>query len=409
MGDPRRRRYRLGTGFLAAISAAALAAACTAPSNNSGGGGAPSASSDVPDKPSSPVTLNITDVAGNLQLTQPILDDFVSKHKDIISKINTTTAKAPDLPGKLDAEEKGGALSTDLVLTGTDFLGQGIAKDLLTDLSPYLSRIPGMKNYDTVPAKMQEQAQNKGVELVWYPSGPLLEFDPAKVPTPPTTAEELLAWCQKNPGKFQYAQPANSGPGRTLLMGLPYILGDSDPKNPTSGWDKTWAFLGEIGKCSAKYETGTTNTMKALANGSVWMIASTTGWDINARAIKTVPNTTKITTMKGFHWVSDAQFAVVPKGVSKDKLSAILQLIQFALTPEQQAKTFDGAYFYPGPSIKGVTIDQAPQKSQDVIKQFGRPEYDDLIKNNPVETSLPPQLQVTAFSLWNDKIGSQKK
>ncbi len=408
MGDPRRRRYRIGTGLLAALSAAALAAACTAPSNN-GGGGAPSASSDVPDKPASPVTLNIVDVAGNAQLTQGMFDNFVKDHPDIISKVNIQTAKAPDLPGKLEAQEKGGSLAIDLVLTGTDALGSGIAKDLYADLSPYKSRLSNMSNYDTTPAKMQEQAQNKGVELVYYPSGPLLEYDPAKVTTPPTSSEELLKWCQEHPGKFQYAQPANSGPGRTLLMGLPYILGDSDPKNPTTGWDKTWTFLTEIGKCSAKYETGTTNTMKNLASGSVWMIASTTGWDINARAIKTVPNTAKITTMKGFHWVADAQFAAVPKGVSKDKLSAILNLLQYMLTPQQQAIAFDSGYFYPGPAIKGVTIDMAPQKSQDIVKQFGRPEYDDLIKSTPTETSLPPTDQVTAFQLWDQKIGSTKK
>jgi putative spermidine/putrescine transport system substrate-binding protein len=26
-----------------------------------------------------------------------------------------------------------------------------------------------------------------------------------------------------------------------FLMGLPYILGDKDPKDPEKGWDKTWA------------------------------------------------------------------------------------------------------------------------------------------------------------------------
>ncbi len=404
MGVPTRR---LGGSLLAAATAVFLAA-CTAPTTGTGSGAA-SASGDVPDKPASPVTLNITDVAGNQQLTQGIFDNFVKDHPDIVSKVDIQSAKAPDLPGKLQSQEQGGALTIDMVLTGTDALGTGIAKDLYTDLAPYLGRLSNMRNYDTVPAKMQEQAQNKGVEIVWYPSGPLLEYDPAKVTTPPTTAEDLLAWCKANPGKFQYAQPANSGPGRTLLMGLPYVLGDPDPKNPTSGWQKTWDYLAQLGQCSAKYETGTTNTMKNLANGSVWMIASTTGWDINARAIKTVPNTARITTLKGFHWVSDAQFVTVPKGVSKDKLAAILQLVQYMLDPKQQAITFDSGYFYPGPAIKGVTIDMAPQKSQDVVRQFGRPEYDDLIKNNPVEVSLPPQDQVTAFQLWDQKIGSTKK
>ena len=213
MGDPRSRRYRLGTGLLAALSAAALVAACTAPNSGGGAGASASSSSDVPDKPAAPVTLNVIDVAGNLQLTQPMFDDFVKQHPDIISKVNTSTAKAPDLPGKLQAQEQGGSLAIDLVLTGTDALGSGIAGGLYQDLTPYLSRISNMQNYDTVPAKMQQQAKNQGVELVWYPSGPLLEYDPAKVTNPPTTADELLAWCKANPGKFLYAQPANSGPG----------------------------------------------------------------------------------------------------------------------------------------------------------------------------------------------------
>ena len=51
----------------------------------------------------------------------------------------------------------------------------------------------------------------------------------------------------------------------------------------------------------------------------------------------------------------------------------------------------------------------APQASQDVITKFGRPEYADLIANNPQETSLPADAQVTAFGLWDSKIGATKK
>ena len=50
----------------------------------------------------------------------------------------------------------------------------------------------------------------------------------------------------------------------------------------------------------------------------------------------------------------------------------------------------------------------APQSSQDVIKKFGRPEYDSLIANNPVETSLPSSAQVAAFDKWDRLIGSKK-
>ena len=82
---------------------------------------------------------------------------------------------------------------------------------------------------------MQELAQNQGIEVVFMPAGPLLEYNPAKVKQVPTTPQELLAWCKANPNRFIYARPANSGPGRTFIMGLPYILGDKDPEGSGQG------------------------------------------------------------------------------------------------------------------------------------------------------------------------------
>jgi putative spermidine/putrescine transport system substrate-binding protein len=148
--------------------------------------------------------------------------------------------------------------------------------------------------------------------------------------------------------------------------------------------------------------------MKNLANGTVNMVATTTGWDINPRVLGTVPAHMETTTLEGFHWVTDAHYAVVPRGVSEDVLSANLALIEWMLQPEQQAKAYDKGYFYPGPAVKDVTLDMAPQESQDAIEKFGRPEYDDLIADNPQETSLPAEQQVAAFQRWDREIGSGK-
>ena len=87
-------------------------------------------------------------------------------------------------------------------------------------------------------------------------------------------AEELLAYAKANPGAVQYARPSNSGPGRTFLMGLPYLLGDSDPKDPVAGWDKTWAYLKDLNQYITLYPSGTGETMKNLANGSAKIIVS---------------------------------------------------------------------------------------------------------------------------------------
>jgi putative spermidine/putrescine transport system substrate-binding protein len=414
---PGRPRNPLRTGYLTGslrpiiglVALALVATACGAP-GGTGGSSTSFKPADVPAKPEKAVTLNVLDVAGNLQLTQGMIDEFVSRHGDVVSRVNYSKATAPELAGKIQAQQNANRVDIDLVLTGTDGLSAGIAKNLWLPLLPdYASRFPNLtENYLEPAAKMQELAQGQGVELTYYPSGPLLEYDPAKVPNPPTSTDELLAWAKAHPGRFMYARPANSGPGRTLLMGLPYILGDSDPKDPTNGWDKTWAYLKELGKYVPTYPTKTSETMKNLANGTVDMIATTTGWDINPRALGQVPADMKITTLKGFHFVTDAHYGVVPKGVSSDKLSAVLNLMQWMLTPEQQAKAFDAGYFYPGPAVKGVTLSMAPAKSQQLIQQFGRPEYDKLIAETPKETSLPAEQQVAAFNIWDRDVGSGK-
>ena len=48
-----------------------------------------------------------------------------------------------------------------------------------------------------------------------------------------------------------------------------------------------------------------------------------------------------------------------------------------------QAYTYDKGYFYPGPAVKDVPLSMAPKESQDVIKEFGRPEYDGWLKEFP--------------------------
>jgi putative spermidine/putrescine transport system substrate-binding protein len=383
-----------------------LAAACGAPDS---GGSSTQTGGAVPDKPAKAVSLNILDVAGNLQLTQGMIDEFVEKNADVVTKVTYSKAPAPELVGKIKAQQGADRVDIDLVLTGVDGLAAGIDQGLWVDLLPaYAQRLPGMADYLPGAAAMQKLAGNSGVTVTYYPSGPLIEYLPKNVPNPPTTVQALLDYAKANPGAVQYARPSNSGPGRTFLMGLPYLLGDTDPKDPVGGWDKTWAYLKELDRYVTIYPSGTGETMKNLANGSAKIIASTTGWDINPRVLGTVPKEAKIGTLQGFHWVTDAHYAVVPKGVSTDKQSAVLALLKWMLTAEQQAKAYDKGYFYPGPAIKDVPLSMAPEESRKAIEEFGRPEYESLIAGNPLEVPLEAKALVEAFSRWDREIGGGK-
>ena len=361
--------------------------------------------------PTSPVTLSVVDVAGNLALTQKAIENYRKAKPELVSRITFTKAPAPELPGKIKAQQAANRVDIDLVLTGNDALAAGVEQGLWQRLLPdHAGALPKLDEiYLEGAAKMQALASGQGVVVTYYPSGPLLEYIPDKVKTPPTTAEELLAYTKQNKGRFIYARPANSGPGRTFIMGLPYILGDSDPKDPVKGWSKTWAYLRELGENIDYYPAGTGALMKELGEGSRDMTVTTTGWDINPRVLGVVPKEAKVAALKGFHWVTDAHYMCIPKGIGDAKLAVLLDLMSFLLTKEQQAYTYDEGYFYPGPAVKGVTLDMAPPESQKAIKEFGRPEYDKLIAENPIETPLDPDKMVVAFRMWDEQVGGAKR
>ncbi|WP_152047550.1 ABC transporter substrate-binding protein [Aureimonas psammosilenae] len=360
-------------------------------------------------KPASPVTITVADVAGNLALTQAAMERYTAARPEMASRIAFTKAPAPELPGKLRAQQAAGRVDIDLVLTGTDALSAGLDQGIWTDLSPYKADLPNLESiYIPQAFKMQAMAKEHGVVVSYYPSGPLIEYMPDRVPTPPKTAEELLAWTKANKNKFVYARPANSGPGRTFLMGLPYLLKDSDPRDPEKGWDKTWAYLEELGQNIEYYASGTTQTMREFGEGTRDIVITTTGWDINPRVLGTVPAEAEVGTLAGFHWVTDAHYMVVPKGVSEEKLAVLLDLMNFMLTPESQAYAYDQGYFYPGPAVKDVPLSMAPEESRAAIEEFGRPQYEEWIANNPLETPLAADKLVAAFRIWDERIGAKK-
>jgi len=403
-------RVRRSSYIASAFAVVALVVTgCAAPSSGKAAQPAAAAGSTIPAKPSAPVSLHILDVAGNQKLTQPMIDDFSKKHPDIISSVTWESGGAPDLVGNIKPQVESGKLSVDLVMTGTDGLSAGIGQNLWVPIvKSYGDRLSNQKNYLEPAAKMQDLAQGFGVATVYYPSGPLIQYNPAVVKSVPKTAEALLAWAKANPGKFGYARPANSGPGRTFLMGLPYMLGDLDPKDPVKGWDKTWAYLKDLGSTITNYPTGTGQVITNMADGTWALIPTTTGWDINPRALSKEPATMQAAPFEKFTWVTDAQYAAVPKGQSADKLSAILLLLQDMLTPAQNAKAYDSGYFYPGPAISGATLDKAPKASQEVIAKYGRTWYDPLIAKMPKATPLTPDQMVKAFDIWDRTIGSGK-
>ncbi len=357
-----------------------------------------------------PVKLSIIDVAGNLQLSKPAIDAWKAANPKLVSDIEFIKATAPELPSKIKAQQAAGNVDTTLVFTGYDGMASGVEMKIWEKLLPaYNSYFPKLlTNYLPGAKQAYDLFEGYGITYTYCPGGPMFTYNPDKVKKVPTTPEELLAWAKANPGKFLYARPANSGPGRAFLQGLPYILGDKDPKDPKT-WDKTWKFLKELDQYIDYYPTGTGIVFKEMGEGTRWMVASHLGWDMNQRILGTIPATSKAFFLKNTTWVTDAHFMAIPKGLDEPRKKATLELMKYLMQPKNQAITYDSGYFYPGPAIKGVTIKMAPKDSQDKVTAAMRPEYDKAVKEFPSTTQLDSKPMVEAFDMWDKLIGSKTK
>ncbi|MGI4946452.1 MAG: extracellular solute-binding protein [Janthinobacterium lividum] len=357
-----------------------------------------------------PVDLSIVDVAGNLQLTRTSIERFRTANPGLVSRISFSQAPSPELPGKLKAQQAAGRVDIDLVLTGPGALSDGVTQGLWEEVLPkHAAAMPKLDTLFTPGARMMQEnfGRGQGIAVAYSPSGPLFEYAPARVKDVPTNAAELLVWVRAHPNRFTYARPYNSGPGWTWLQGLPYILGDADPRDPVKGWDKSWAYLQALGEHIDYYPSGTTAMMKELAEETRDVVVSTCGWDINPRVLSVVPQDTEVFMLDGTSWLPDTQFMCIPKGGPAEKLPVLLKLMAFMLQPEQQAGTYDRGYFYPGP-VTDVPLSAAPAESQAVVREFGRPQYDRWIAERPVETPLTPDRLVLAFRRWDEQIGSKR-
>ena len=100
--------------------------------------------------------------------------------------------------------------------------------------------------------------QNEGVAVVYSPSGPLFEYAPDRLKTVPKTAEELLAYVKAESRSASPMRgrsiPAPAGPS---CRACPTSSATPTRSDPIKGWDKTWAYLKELGTGIDYYPGGT--------------------------------------------------------------------------------------------------------------------------------------------------------
>jgi putative spermidine/putrescine transport system substrate-binding protein len=349
-----------------------------------------------------PIVLSIIDTGGDLASTQVIIENYKKANPDKVKEIRIQRAPAPELPAKIKAQQDAGRLDINLVLTGQDGGAFLAANNQLIKIPNFEKLFP---RDDMTPAgkALYDEGRDYMVPSVGNAGGPVFVYNPSKVPNPPKTAEELMAWAKANPGRLMYARPANSGPGRSIVLGMAHILNDSKPLDPDKGWDKTWAYLKELGQYVEYYPTGTAITLKEFAQGQRWIIAGIMEWDMKPRAQSVIPPDSKITILQNTTFVVDGHYWCIPAGVPQEQVDVILDLMKFMRRPEQQVLSWPG---FIGPTITAATMDKAPKDIQELVKEFWRPEYDEVGTKWKVSAPLGVKELSFAMDRWDREVGA---
>jgi putative spermidine/putrescine transport system substrate-binding protein len=365
-------------------------------------GGAPS-----PASAQQPITISILDNGGDWASTGVIIENYKKANPNKVKEIKLQRGPAPETPAKIKAQQDAGRADINLVLTGQDAGSVLAANKQLIQLFPTYDKMFPKDELKEEAKILQDAGGGYLMTTVVNAGGPVFVYNPKKVPKPPKTIDELLAWAKANPQKFIYARPANSGPGRSIMCGLPWILGDKAPMDPEKGWDKAWAFMKEFGKYIEYYPTGTLFTLREFAQEQRWMISGIMEWDMKPRAEGVIPPESKITVLDNTTFIIDGHYWGIPKGVPQNEVEVLLDLMKFMRRIDQQVLTYKA---FIGPTIKAATLDKAPADIRDYVKEFWRPEYDQIGpgKKFKMASQLDFKELTYAMDRWDREIGAQQ-
>ena len=192
-----------------------------------------------------------------------------------------------------------------------------------------------------------------------------------------------------------------------------YILGDSKPLDPEKGWDKNLGLSqGEPGPRYVEYyPTGTAVTLKEFAQGQRWIISRHHGMGHEAAGAKRDPRTQNS---------RDLDHGGTPRSLS---MVVIIGQFRWACRrgsrgrrdprPDQvhAERRSSNELTWPafiGPSIKAATLDKAPKDIQDQVREFWRPEYDQIGTKWKTTPTLAVKQLSYAMDRWDREIGADQ-
>jgi putative spermidine/putrescine transport system substrate-binding protein len=259
-------------------------------------------------------------------------------------------------------------------------LSDGLSEAALSGWTEKVStdNVPNLKNID---AKLLEPVQSGAVP--YRASVVVLAYDSNKVPTPPKTLDELLAWIKANPGKFTYNTPSTGGSGGAFVTTVldKFVPPDVRAKMETSydasmqsNWAEGFKMLHSLTPSIYQhvYPNGNQNVVDLLAKGQITMAPVWSSTGLSELHSGLLPASIKLTRISDPSFPGGPSYLVIPK-TANNKAGA-LALANFILEPAQQAAIAASTAEFPV-----VPIAQLPQDVQDQFRGMNadglRPTY----------------------------------
>ncbi len=176
---------------------------------------------------------------------------------------------------RFEAQSKAGVAKwdADVAVVHEKFVGPMVEQKFLDS---YRSKIPSGSLVTRDNAKMALGTNVDGYVMPMFNSQTALAYNPALVPNPPKSYDELVEFAKKNPKQFGYNGIKGGASGVSFVMGWIYAYGGDAQKlmngpfeeGQEKNWDKAFASLKEFSR-NATMTPGNAGTLDMLSRGEI--------------------------------------------------------------------------------------------------------------------------------------------
>lgn len=295
-------KRRLLTMILSAVMLAACLTGCGGKAGDSGNSG------DAGSGGKKAVSLWATGSDNVREIFEALVSDFNTNSEyagqyEVTLQFMLSGTGAQTLADMLTAASKAGQTNTDYDIV--DLSGDDLSKVVsLIGQEQFVkldsSKIPNAASVEAKSSIATDYCQPyRGTTVI-------LAYDSAKVPTPPATMDELVAWMKANPGRFAYNTPGTGGAGDSFARSsvynfLPEEAFTSDDEKWIGEWDEGFNFLKEIHPYiyssggSVVYPNKNQGTLDLLNQGEIDMCPNWADMVLSQRASGEIKDSIKIT------------------------------------------------------------------------------------------------------------------